>query len=373
MPLPSGRNPAPKAADTSDLGAPQNLAAVILRSAERGLCQQAADGAMPAGHNGPWRMPETPARASAHWAITFAHAFGLDGRPVWRDAALRAADSVLRCRTTSGFFHCLHGRRPTNGLIGQAWVVEALVEVGVRLQRPDLLAIARQTAHLHPFDATLGLWQRVDLAARPRGIERTANQQIWWAAMTARVARETSDTELAARAARFVERLPAHLACAGPLVLHFVRTRASDRLLLAVLRRAPRIVPGRDFARLNRGYASFLLAGLALLARDSPQPLPQPVPTLAANLLGYLEDELFPAPDQLAAAADDFAWAYNPTGIEAALALRWLELPRRISAEQWLAEQWRRHLGDELMDRATTDPSILAARLYEAAGLLDGS
>jgi len=322
---------------------------------------------MPAGHNGPWCVPETPARASAHWAITFAHAWELDGRPAFRDAALRAAESVVRCRTKSGVFHCLHGKRPANGLIGQAWVVEALVEVGARLGRPDLLAIALQAVHLHPFDAALGLWQRLDLAARPRGIERTANQQIWWAAIAARVARATADDELAARAALFVERLPAHLACAGPLVLHFVRTRPSDRLLLAVLRRAPRIVPGRDLQRLSRGYASFLLAGLALLRRESPVPLPASLPMLAATLLGYLEDELFASPEVV----NDLAWAYNPTGIEAALALRLLHLPGRITAEQWLAEQWRRHLGCELMDRATTDPAILAARLYEAVGLLD--
>ena len=40
-------------------------AELIVRTAEVGVALQAEDGSFPAGHNGPYRDPETPARTTA--------------------------------------------------------------------------------------------------------------------------------------------------------------------------------------------------------------------------------------------------------------------------------------------------------------------
>jgi hypothetical protein len=159
---------------------------IIERSATAALSLQSCDGSLPPGHNGPYHDPETPVRNTGHWLITFLKAHDLSGDPRFHDAASRAArylssnaarphDATFVHRTSLYKDNC-------NGLIGQAWTIEALVAGADRLDMPHLTALAKKVFLLHEFDGEFGLWQITEIDGSSLGYDPTFNHQLWFAA-----------------------------------------------------------------------------------------------------------------------------------------------------------------------------------------------
>jgi hypothetical protein len=139
------------------------LYSLIIRSAEKGIKLQKKDGCMPEGNNGPWKFKDTPVRNTSHWLITFLTAYKLTKRKEFKSAAKKCADYLIskKARPYNGpFFCCKDHLVPSNGLIGQAWVIEALILAGIELKNPSYKKTAEEVFLMHPFDEKLGLWQK---------------------------------------------------------------------------------------------------------------------------------------------------------------------------------------------------------------------
>jgi len=148
--------------------------------------QDSATGAMPAGHNGPWGDPETPVRNTGHWAITFLECYERTGEDRFREAAEDAVSYLLRPEARPGGA-TFHHRQSTdkdrcNGLIGQAWTIEALVVAADGFDRPDLIELAEEVFLTHPFEEDLAAWHPVELDGTVQPIDMTFNHQLWFAA-----------------------------------------------------------------------------------------------------------------------------------------------------------------------------------------------
>src|SRR5512134_800532 len=121
---------------------------VIVDSARAAIALMSpSTGSVPGGHNGPYHDPETPVRTTSHWLITFVAAYRISVGDVFRDAACRAAgylqteDARPRRKT---FYHRLNPSKDgCNGLVGQAWTLEALLESYEVLELPGLRALAQ--------------------------------------------------------------------------------------------------------------------------------------------------------------------------------------------------------------------------------------
>lgn len=187
-------------------------------ASERALSLQKVDGSMPAGQNGPYRHPETPVRNTAHWLITFAHMLRRTGEIRFFDAVSAAANYLLsedarpygythHCRTASGSDRC-------NGLIGPAWVLEALSEATPLLSDDRFAEAASGLFLLHPFDDETGLWTRIDIDGSNVGPDETFNHQLWFASCAARllpVVNEVTAQTIDYRVRRFLQRVPKNL------------------------------------------------------------------------------------------------------------------------------------------------------------------
>ena len=68
---------------------------IIVGSAESGLKFQREDGSFPPGHNGPWNNPETPVRATSHWAILMLKAYELTKNKKFKEAAQKSGDYLI--------------------------------------------------------------------------------------------------------------------------------------------------------------------------------------------------------------------------------------------------------------------------------------
>ncbi len=348
---------------------------LVTRSAAAALPSQRADGSLAPGRNGPYGDPETPVRSTGHWLVSFCAAWRWSGEERFRDAALAAARYLASEKARPGGATFRHRDRPgkdaCNGLVGQAWSIEALVAAAEAFEAPHLSELAERVFLLHPFDPQVGLWRRVEVDGRELGWDVTFNHQLWFAAAGALLAPLASG-EVAQRVLGFLDRLPRSLGLhPSGLVRHVVAARPftwrEPRLALRL--RRVRSAEGPEHAHKEAGYHAFNLYALALLRRHAPDH-PCWRSRKFASLWGYAR-----APGFRAALADNrFAWPYNPTGIEMAVALETSEGPAaRADARAWLADQLARHWdpGSAQLRRNTPDPDTLAARLYEAARLPD--
>jgi hypothetical protein len=362
------------AAAAANRDARLRLEDVVVAAAGSALSLQAESGSLPAGHNGPYRDPETPVRNTAHWTITFLSAWELTGHLAFRAAAERAVSYLCspEARPRGGAFHCRSqaGKDHTNGVIGQAWAIEALAEAGARLGRPELFRLAEKIFLMHPYEAREGGWRRVSLAGDPGDFDRTFNHQLWFCAagaMLVAVGREGP-----ARAVRdFVARLPGHLRLyPSGLIRHargsFLAARARERAL-GVARSLRNAWHARALHEKSIGYHAFNTYAFAIIERALPE-LRITASAPVASALEYLSSHEYSSSID----GNPFGFPYNPPGFECAVTIDTFFPRMRARADEWLDRQLAATFDPATghVDRNVADRATSAARLYEACRLL---
>lgn len=345
---------------------------LIVAVAERGLeLQNRQTGAMPAGHNGLYRDPDTPVRNTAHWLMVFLKGYDIAGKKGFHTAAGRALNYLLSDEARpmgKTFFHRFNPEKDfCNGLIGQAWTLEALVMAGEKLDRDDAIRTAGEVFLLHPFDENRGLWKRVACDGMHLPFDETFNHQLWFAAAGAGLSRHHDDVRRQVQ--RFMEMLPENLRIypsgliSHPLVMKKTlkeKVKVADRHYLQLRGEAKKLKVK------SAGYHAFNLYGFAMLNQQFPDDSFWNS-RLFRKALGYAQRPSFM--DELN--GNPFAFPYNPAGIEMAFAIRTFGLDSYPS--HWVNRQLSETFDTDqmLMNRNTEDPATLAARFYQAVRLDD--
>jgi hypothetical protein len=127
---------------------------------------------MPAGHRP--GSSRTPVRFTAHWSLRFSPP-PLDGRYAVYGLGRQACDFLARDvnRPHGAAFLCRLGppsRSKSNGLIGQAWAVEALA-LPANAGRAPLSAAGSRDHRPHPYDWS-GVWHPVEIDGQA-SVDRT--------------------------------------------------------------------------------------------------------------------------------------------------------------------------------------------------------
>jgi hypothetical protein len=366
------------------------LIELLETSASAALAVQREDGSLPSGNNGPHGHPETPVRNTAHWLVTFAALYRRTGHRDWLDGVRRAAGFLaLDSNRPHGFsFHNRHaGKDRCNGLIGAAWVMEALDSAAHALGDDAFLHLAEEVFFLYPFDGERGLWEVVEIDGRVTGFDRTFNHQLWFAA-TASLLQGPRRSAILQRVERFLTCCDGNLRfLPGGLIYHSIpplrvarsvgeRLRAYRNEIVRIghlpVLRASRREQQAEVLRKSIGYHTFNLYAFAMLHQQLPQ---QSLWTSEGfrQAVSYLGDEEFVS----ALEENRYAYPYNPPGFEVAYALsEFGELADadllRVSG-RWLERQLELTHGPNLgvLGRNNPDPITLTARFYEAVRLPD--
>lgn len=154
-------------------------------------------GFAPGGVNGPYRNADTPVRNSAHWIITYSFLYAETQKLKYFNTAKTLADFLLStdnyeknnsicCRTDARFDH-------TNGLIGQAWVIEGLIEAARLFRKDKYYQTAMRIFRQQHFNESNSLWEVTDCDGS-KGFDLTFNHQLWFAASGAMLLRYEKDT-----------------------------------------------------------------------------------------------------------------------------------------------------------------------------------
>lgn len=349
-----------------------NLYDIILLSASSALSTQNEDGSMPPGWNGPYHQAETPVRNTAHWLITFLKAHEITNDDRYKKAAKKCAEYLLSNETrpmNATFWHRKTARKDKcNGLIGQAWTIEALMTAGEKLQINKCKELAKEVFLIHPFDETCGLWKRVDIDGNVLTFDFVFNHQLWFAACGEMIASKEVEEEVL----KFMDTLNRNLTTDQTgLIKHFIsskcrlKARAYDALIKLYLKNK-----GHDYVlTLEEGYQSFNLYAFALLKKFAPQ---HPFWTSNEFILILRHIQLNPYRRKLE--NNKYGLPYNPVGFENAFAIHTFSdyfKENNFLPSEWLSWQINEHFdfGIGLMAKNTVDPITLSARIYEATRL----
>lgn len=146
-------------------------------------------GLMAGGVNGPYYDVETPVRNTAHWLITFALLYKRTGDEQYKEAATKLLNFLLNpgkhCKEQVYIHRQKKGKDWSNGIIGQAWIVEALHIAGKILNSTEASKRAVEAINVFKFQSSLSVWDRIDAANGSRAIDYTLNHQLWFAAAKA--------------------------------------------------------------------------------------------------------------------------------------------------------------------------------------------
>ena len=359
----------------------------VFLSAAEGLAAHAVQldasrALFPGGRNGPYFDIESPVRNTAHALAAMAIAHRVSGSTHFADCGRLLAGFLLSDDNyLIGGLHVhrhTRGKDSSNGIIGPAWVIEALAAAGRFLDHETALRRAAQMADAQPFDEGALLWQRLGPDGRPSSVDRTLNHQVAFA-VALQSTRDTPDE----RVTSFLHHLESgglRVESNGLLVHHVPRRDEVARRLLKRRERAlraaansPRLATirrrglGKQHPSSERdlGYHLYTLFCLARLKTLRPidrlwesHDLTNAV-TLAASD-GWLSS----------LDGNPFAYPYNAPGFELPLVANVfhdINAPLQIAADAALRRQleatWD---GDaNLFAASTPDPLTLSARCFE--------
>jgi hypothetical protein len=348
---------------------------ILEKSALSASSLQQDDGSMPPGHNGPYNDPETPVRNTAHWLITFLKAYEITGDKLFIEAAQKAVNYLTSqdARPMDATFWIRKNPEKDfcNGLVGQAWVIEALVAAAQAFSREDLFHLALETFMLHPYDQKVGGWRTVNVDGSFGRLDYTFNHQLWFAASGALI-HQTSSTSVDKNIHNFLDRLNQHLAIyPNGLIRHKSNTFLAKTYIEKVwnLLNASLKKPGPTYMRMKSiGYHGFNLYGFGLLHQVFPD---HPFWSCGKfqKTLDYAGSEEF----KNSILESKYGYPYNPPGFEIPFALQSFGQPEMETMQKWVESQIKFSFDKDrmLLCRNTQDPKTMAARLYEATRLGD--
>lgn len=352
---------------------------IILKSANVVLQIQKNNGSFPPGHNGPWNNEDTPVRVTSHWAILLLKAYSLTNDEKFLQSSKKAYSYLTskQARPYNNSFHCIESENKviqSNGLIGQAWVLESLIEAYNHFNDSNFLNLAEDLIIKHNFDDDLCLWHVLGLKGEILKIHRTFNQQLWFSVMAFIVANICNNSEILINTKKFFEQLLSFIKVKNFIRMHIredifhKKTNRKDKYSLKVKNLAAKSY----FTKISRGYLSFSILALSILySTDRTMDLWRDgkLRKIISQSTSYLDNKIF---------YDDgnkFGFQYNPIGFEVACFKEkfsdYFGDYKGKSIEDWIIKQLNNHydFNKMMLVKNTNDQNTFSSRIYELTKL----
>jgi len=337
---------------------------LIIKTANQGLKQIQSNGSMPAGHNGPYKDKETPVRNTSHWLITFSKAYKVTKDLKYKLAVKKLASYLVspQVRPDQASFH--HRSSPhkdrCNGLIGQAWTIEALAEASRTLKNKKYINLATKVFLKHRFNSKLGLWHRLEINGKTLPLDATLNHQIWFATAGSFLSSQKAQSQIKL----FLNKLPNHMTILDnglifhPIVSVWRRQTIWPRLKQIMFSTYnPKRVREKLIYK-STGYHAFNLYALSILKLKHPkQKLWQS--SSFQKTLNYC----FSSQHKKDLVGNKYGFPYNPVGFEMPLIVyTFSKLNKKHQnslSTTWVKQQMKINLDKN------PDPRVQTARTYE--------
>lgn len=180
------------------------------------------------GHNGPYYDFETPIRNISHWICIFSKYYKITKEEKYIDAIEILSKEFLDKKNLIDGKSCVCrvkcGKDKTNGVMGQAWVIEGLLACADSLKDNQFYKKAVDLFKVQRFDYDRGLWSVIETDGRDLGFDITFNHQLWFAAAGSQIVAYKFDDEINKQVLRFLELAPKFFFVhSNGLVFHFLK------------------------------------------------------------------------------------------------------------------------------------------------------
>ncbi len=342
--------------------------------------------------NGPYDDHETELRITAHVLCICAFLYEIEknvsllqpinklGKRLLHSESYRPNGYTCICRNKET-------KDKTNGVIGQAWIIEGLIEAYRVTKNRVYISEAEELFLLHEFDDTCCLWHSRDIDGRSRSIDNTFNHQLWFAAIGSLLYEITNNNKIGNQVTEFCKNI--NRICKihrNGLFIHQIypnMIRGKIKFDLKTIREFTYSMSGLpNMAYKENGYHAFNLYALAILEKHGMKEyLPE---NIIKKSLRYCENRQYMQSlcsnnhytdvntKDLKACylqCNRYGFAYNVTGFEM-LYISYV-FYKRISLE--LAnEMYNKQIyftyneEKHILDRNTEDSRLVTARVYEA-------
>jgi len=349
---------------------------------------QKENGSFMAGHNGPYFDNETPVRSTSHFLILMSGCQNLTNNKKYKDKIYKSAEYLCSKDARPYGYTFYHrdkeNKDKCNGLIGQAWTIEALVEATKTLEDAKYHKVGEELFLQHPFNYESGLWNRLEINGDIISVDKTFNHQLWFAACSSMLFK---NNDLENRIRTFMGFLAENMDTDGNgLILHSLKNKNKTeniqkaslkknkgKSISSFLNNTYKTIFDKkiknDYEKIKYksiGYHSFNMYAFALLKEQVP------VHEFWNSLLFIKTlDYMLSSGYRASLNKNIYGYPYNPPGFEIPYALNiFSDLIKGKSGkniDHWINEQiircYNKNTG--MLDRNTTDPIIQSARMYE--------
>lgn len=136
----------------------------------------------PGGHNGPYYDIESPVRNTAHWLISICIAFQRTQDSDYKELAQKLRTYLIETPfLKNGVYIHRQKKDWANGVIGQAWILEALAVYNRIFDHPKKPS-EPDIDNVFSFNSTVKAWERIDPKNNKSALDYTLNHQLWYAA-----------------------------------------------------------------------------------------------------------------------------------------------------------------------------------------------
>jgi hypothetical protein len=363
----------------------------IIKAANLGIKLQRHNGSMPPGHNGSRYHKETPTRATCHWSIIFFSAYKITQNKKFFSAGKNCVAYILDPKRKPHKFTYIsrihQGKDMCNGLIGQAWVLEALVNAYqyLELDRTSIRKEIIRLLNVIPFNATKQLWEVIDIDGKNLGIDKTYNHQLWYAVQCFSAAKHLNlSNEIANNALAFFENTNlGNNICIhkSGLISHYIAPTIKNLGLLALptnmLVRSIDIIEPRYQNSLQKipllqtylkqclGYQMYNLYAFAFLNEVDSSAVPQRIVTNLDRLMQVINIYQY----YRHFSSSGYGYNYNPIGFEIGY-IQYSFKENEQMAFDWISKQLDHYFTPELRAVNTDDQNLLLSRVYELYKLI---
>ena len=337
-----------------------DLNTIIIKNAEHFLNNKTAP-----GHNGPYNDPETYVRTHAHLSILFFKAFKITKNNKYKKEAIRQINFLLlkEARPYNSTFHYRNkkGKDKCNGLIGQAWSIEALMIAYENTKDIKYKNLAKQAFHYINYHNFLSYWKKREINGKELFLDLTFNHQLWFAAASSLISNSKKDT-IGKEINKFMDELENNLHIhKNGLIRHFIYPQIITPLNFLMNNTSKKYLYTKEAS-----YHSFNLYAFAILKQRFPSHK-----FWRSKKFKKLTQYAISKEHLKIAEKNKYGFSYNPSGIETAFFIytfkEQFNKPSKM-IKIALEKQFRRNLNTKTLTltEKTSDPNTLALRIYEA-------
>jgi len=324
-----------------------------------------------AGVNGPYNEPETRVRNLSHYISTICLAEKQNIKIPQNSLSVHdALDELISNghKPMNASYWCRSNPKKDfcNGVMGQAWVLEALTLYAECFNCKAALSEASRLYERHPYSDSELIWQRVAVDGMFLPFDSTFNHQLWFAAVSSRLQNEMAKRH----SENFLELLSSDLILyKNGIIKHTSPMGCRNGSLKALVKKS--VIKYDSLLSKERhklyyksiGYHAFNLYALAMLKEEFPSHL-------------FWESKKFKLMLDVTKSKtfidlvinNKYGMYYNPSGVELCFVGEIFNLGREY-CERFLNLQMKQTFcskTNKLLVRNSPDYHTSAARIYEA-------